>query len=172
MPFFHFFRVLWTLYIQVRRDKKTCFQEYHAEKHSKLLLTTKFKVWWKQNNLVKTVLLNCYYSITYLDVSTTKEKLHEIFIFKDWTSFQISQHCDKSILCLETWNYSHVWRLTSELFGWWCILWMGWIKKLELNICDRMDTPKPVFRDCQTKMKMLPFYYLLGQENTVFSNWP
>ena len=37
---------------------------------------------------------------------------------------------------------------------------MGWIKKLELNICDRMDTPKPVFRDCQTKMKMFPFYLL------------
>ena len=115
--------------------------------------------------------MNCYYSITYLDVSTTKEKLKEIFIFIDWTSFQISQHCDKSTLCLKTWNYSHVWRLTSELFGWWCILWMGRIKKLELNICGGIDTPKPGFRDCQTKMKRFPFYYLLGQENTVFYSW-
>ena len=106
-----FLRVLWAIYIQVRRDKKTCFQEYHAEKHSKLLLTTKFKVWWKQNNLVKTVLLNCYYSITYLDVSTTKEKLHEIFIFKDWTGFQISQHCDKSARKLEIILTSDDWRL-------------------------------------------------------------
>ena len=37
---------------------------------------------------------------------------------------------------------------------------MGRIKKLELNICGGIDTPKPGFRDCQTKMKMFPFYLL------------
>ena len=43
---------------------------------------------------------------------------------------------------------------------------MGWIKKLELNICGGIDTPKPGFRDCQTKMKMFPFYISWAKKTT------
>ena len=38
-----------------------------------------------------------------------------------------------------------VWWLTSELFGWLCILWMGWIKKVRTQYLWGNGYPKPGF---------------------------
>ena len=66
-------------------------------------------------------------------------------------------------------------RLTIDVWTFWMMMHFvnGLDKKVRTQyLWQNGYPPKPGFRDCQTKMKMFPFYYLLGQENTGFYNWP